>query len=328
MVGLAACSGGERPTLSENIVVNTTPKQDTVTFGRQAGEPAVGRVAREPGDAAAAQAASQAGLPEPAVIHVMGSVRSIADETVQFGANAEPVFSDLATVVSQGCAPTACPAPALGTWADGAIEIINVATVSATADGAEPLESHVADLQQRGLTVIGFGQDASEAIAPVIFTNGEQEIAVHAISLAVDNPGAATADTPGISGVANLDDLRESVIANRNGGRGVIVLVDWGDIDGRAPTEDQIADVQQLVDAGADAVVGHGSDFLQRLDLVNQTAVAYGLGNSSVTTAEPLRADTAIMRLEFATPGRSCLLPATAGPSGPSLDRPEEIFCG
>lgn len=315
---LGACTDAERPTLSSTDSSNNTAEStatDTIVFGRQAGEPALGRVAREPGE------------PLPPVVHVLGSIRSIADETVRFSNDASPVVDDLATIVSQGCTPGECPAGQLGQWAGDQVEIVNVATRAAASEGTGQLGAHVADLRESGLTVIGYGESAESAAAPVIFTTGAQEIAIHAISLDPDNPALATESTAGVSGIAQLDLLRESIIDNRNNGRGVVVLVDWGIQEGRAPTDQQIADVEQIVDAGADAIVGHGSDFLQRFDLVSQSAVAYSLGNASITTADPLRADTAILRLEFDTPGRSCLLPATAGPSGPALDLPEDTTC-
>ena len=318
---ISACASDERPRLvpgEAEVVVNTAPKQaldPDASVGRQAGEPAIGRTAALPGD------------PLPPVFHVLGSVRSVADETDRFSGQALPILDDLATIASLGCTPSECPSGPLATWAEGQIEIINVATREAASEGAGQLGAQVSDLRARGITVVGFGENAIDAATPVIFTNGAEEIAIHAISLDPDNPAAATEDTPGVSGLADFDLLRQSVIANRNDDRGVIVLVDWGNTEGRAPTAEQVADVELIVEAGADAIIGHGSDFLQRFDLVGQAAVSYSLGNASVTTPEPLRADTAILRLEFDTPGRSCLFPATAGPNGPVLDNQENGRC-
>ena len=84
---------------------------------------------------------------------------------------------------------------------------------------------------------------------------------------------------------------------------------------------------RQLIDAGANAIIGHGSDFLQRFDQVSTGVVAYGLGNAVPASAEPLRRDTSVLRLEFDRPGTSCLLPATATESGPSLDDEATLDC-
>jgi len=320
----SACSSGDdEPRLTPSTAVDDAAAQISPprSNARQAGEPAPGRTAGEP-DASVAGA--------PPLVHVLGSIRSIEDPAVSFGVDLNPILGDLATVASVGCAPASCSATGVAAWAEGEIEILNVATSVAASEGSDVLGAYVSEVRLQGVSIVGFGQDVEEAVSPVIFSSGDQAIAIHAISFDVagDSPGAAGEDSPGIAGVSAIDLLRESIISNRNDGRGVVVVIDWGDVQSRAPTPEQLEDIDQIVNAGADAIVGHGSDFLQRFDLVGQTAVAYSLGNASVTTPDPLRADTAVMRLEFDTPGRSCLLPATAGPSGPSLDNPQVSTCG
>lgn len=313
----AANCGGE-----DCVAVDTVAKtaggesvDDSNGLGRLAGDPNVGRSAGEPGQDAAP------------LLHVLGSIRSVADSTATFGDDAEVVRNDLATIASVGCAPSDCPVTALAPWASGQIEVLNIATGEAASEGADELGAYVTEFREAGITTLGYGNTISAAIEPVIVRNGNNRVAIHSITLDPDNTALATDDTPGLAGVTALDSLRQAVIANRNNGLGVVVLVDWGGNALRSPSPEQVIDVEQLVDAGADAIIGHGSDFLLRFDLVGQTAVAYGLGNASITAADPLRADTAILRLEFDTPGRSCLLPATAGPSGPSLDDPTDLTC-
>jgi len=318
LAALACSSDDPEPRLTPStpeILNETSVDAEESSVAKQAGGPSVARNAGEPG------------VSEAPLIHVLGSIRSIADPTVSFGVDASPVVGDLATVASIGCAPTSCPASAVAAWADGEVEILNVATTLAASEGSGPLGAYVSEISLQGVTTIGYGETVNEAVSPVIFSNGGQEIAIHAISLG-ENTSAATESSPGVAGASAIDLLRESIISNRDDGRGVVVLIDWGALEARAPTAEQVADVEQIVNAGADAIIGHGSDFLQRFDLVGQSAVAYSLGNASITTPDPLRADTAIMRLEFDTPGRSCLLPATAGPSGPSLDNAEQTVCG
>ena len=334
-LAVASCSSGQVDSAGQDtatqeieIIENTTtaaPAPDA-TVARQAGEPStLSRTAGEPatGDAPSSAAASN-GTP---LVHVLGSIRSIEDETTDFSEGVPPLLSDLATIASVGCSPTECPATAVATWAEGTLEIVNVATRSAASEGTGPLGTYVGDLQREGVAVIGYGATLEDATRPIVFTNGEEEIAIFAMSLDPGNQAIATADTPGVAGVEAIESVQELIEANRNSGRGVVVLVDWGDTDERSPSADQTESVAQIAEAGADAIIGHGSDFLQRFDLVDQTAVAYNLGNSSISTTEPLRADTAVLRLEFDSPGRSCLLPATAGPSGPALDLPDNVDC-
>ncbi len=323
---LASCSGGDesRSTSADSdVVVDTVAKAaggeasevTTNTVGRQAGDPGVGR---------------SAGDPEPEddpLIHVLGSIRSVADPS-ELPSSALPLITtDTTTIATVGCSPSVCPAEDLAPWADGQIEVLNIATEEAASEGGGQLGAYVEEFRVLGITTLGYGRDIRAAVEPVIVRSNNKRIAVHSISLDPSNPALATDDSPGLAGVTALDALRQGIIANRNNGLGVVVLVDWGTSRLRSPSAEQLEDVDLLVEAGADAIIGHGSDFLLRFDLVGQTAVAYGLGNGSITTSEPLRADTSILRLEFSTPGRSCLLPATAGPNGPTLDDPTVTNC-
>ena len=318
---VAACSSGPEPTTGRLLVPSkpvetTTASGDEDNAARQAGEPAVGRTAGTPESTSIAP-----------VLHILGSVQDIVDAEGVFTPNASVVNSDLATIATLGCAASTCPPTEIGEWASGQLQIMNVATLQAAIEGPESLEAQVDALEAAGVATLGFGGNLATAVEPVLVGTSDAMVAIHAISLAPDTQSLATETTAGVAGPAAIDLLRESVIFHRNDGLGVVVIVDWGNLEGRAPNAQQLDDVDRIINAGADAIVGHGSDFLQRFDLVGQTAVAFSLGNSTTSTTDTLRTDTALLRLEFDTPGRSCLLPATASPNGPTLDNPALTSC-
>jgi len=312
---LAACSDGPEPTTGR-LLVPSEPATSQEATARQAGEPAVARAANEPANASLAP-----------VLHILGSVRDIADPAASFAPNADVIEADLATIATLGCAASTCSPDIVAEWASGQLQIMNVATLAAAIEGPDSLEAQVDALEAAGVATLGFGSDLQTSVEPILIGPAESEVAIHAISLAPDTQSLATNSSAGVAGPEAIDLLRESVIFHRNSGRGVVVIVDWGNLEGRSPTGQQLDDVDRIINAGADAIVGHGSDFLQRFDLVGQTAVAFSLGNASTSASEPLLSDTALLRLEFDSPGRSCLLPATASPSGPSLDDPTLTAC-
>ncbi|MFT7473995.1 MAG: poly-gamma-glutamate capsule biosynthesis protein CapA/YwtB (metallophosphatase superfamily) [Verrucomicrobiales bacterium] len=283
---------------------------------RQVAEPSVGRASGEPS-------------PREPIIHVIGSVRSAPDVVTDWHLGVPLTIDDVGTVANLGCAPsTGCEPNAVAAWAKGQLQLMNVATRAAAIDGPVTLADQVLALENAGVLTIGYGQTIESAVAPVFLRADGFTIALHAISLADDPNAMATATSAGIAGPTALDALREAVIASRDSGYGVVVLVDWDRPDSRAPNDEELADVGPLVDLGVDAIVGHGSNFLQRFDQVGKTVVAYSLGNGITTDDNPLFSDTAVLRLEFNTPGRSCLIPATASGAGPALDDPRVIRCG
>lgn len=321
VLAAAGCTGDDNNTVFEGNG-SATPADSAVTddLARQAGDPT--------GDARVTAAPASPPPIEP-ILHVLGSVRSVDTTSSAWQLRVPMIGDDLATIVSLGCDTTTpeCSRLSLVDWATGRVEVLNVATSDAAGEDPDALRALVTAAEQAGIAVIGYGASEAEAIEATVVETDSVAVAVHAISMSADSELAATSDGSGIAGATSFDSLLESVEANLAQDLAVVVLIDWGDREGRAPNSEQIADVQQLVDLGVDAVVGHGADFLQRFDQVAGTAVAYGLGNTTTTDEDPLRGDSAVLRLEFATPGRACLLPTTAAASGPVLDDPDTITC-
>ncbi len=254
------------------------------------------------------------------VVHVLGSIRSTPETLDPWQASVPVIDNDLASVASLSCDRSdVCAPDAVAAWAAGRLEVVNLATASSVFD-ADGLAAISASLAASGVRTVGFGATAELATAPVIVRNNELAIAIHAVSLGATPEVAATDDTPGIAGPPLLERVLSGIAQSRTDGYGVVVVVDWGNLNARAPSDAEVAAVRQLIDSGADAVIGHGSDLLQRFDQVGSAAVSYGLGNAITTNDDPLRNDAAILRLEFATPGRSCLVPITSTPSGPTQD--------
>lgn len=325
---LAACSGDDSASRGERDLRDPSAPPATR-------DPDVGRLATNPDagqDEVLDDQTNDGPIPQvrvnvDAVVHVLGSVRTTPDAPTGWETDVPLVIDDLATVVSLSCDQgTECDPDSIRDWAADRVEIVNLATAANVLD-RDGLTAMRDALAAAGVSTIGFGDDADEANEPALFEGGGITVAVHAVSLNAQAEVSAGQDVAGISGPDQLDATLSAIEASRDSGYGVVVLVDWSDLDSRAPGDVELAAVDRFVAAGADAIVGHGPDFLQRFDQVGSAAVAFSLGNAATATAEDLRRDSAVLRLEFATPGRSCLLPATASPSGPGLDDVAVVDC-
>lgn len=262
-------------------------------------------------------------LPDNPLLHVLGSIRSLPETSSDWQADVAVVIDDVATVASLGCNPTDadCNPSDLLAWSIGGVDLINLATANAGLAGPD-LEDVVLDIRSAGVQVVGYGEDLTTAIAGVTVETNNLTVAIYSISLTAAEETWATENSSGIAGANAFDALLQEVVDQRAEGIAVVVLVDSGSIDDRAPTEQQVADLQRLVEVDVDAIIGHGSDFIQRYDRVANSTISYSLGNAVTATEDPLRADSAVLRLEFAAQGQgqACLLPATSGPNGPALD--------
>ncbi len=277
-------------------------------------------------------------IPPPMVIHATGSIRSAATidpAAAQDRTEAEvaPVLAtDQATIASLGCAPsTGCATNDLASLAANRVDALNLATRAATVDGIDSLESTASTLAVSGISTFGYGATIAEAATPVIITADGRSAAILGFSASSDVPAEmiATETTPGIlAGPDALEALTEQIELSQANDVAVIVFIDWALLDARAPTEDELATVEELVGIGADVVIGHGSDFLQRFERVDETWVAHSLGNAVTSTEQALRRDTALLRMTFDEPGtEACLLPAQGSADGVSMDNPDEVDC-
>jgi poly-gamma-glutamate synthesis protein (capsule biosynthesis protein) len=131
--------------------------------------------------------------------------------------------------------------------------------------------------------IIGIGGEEDEAFAPFSAEVNGQRIAVIAATQVLDSSlieaWTATATQAGMASAKRVDRLVEEVRAARADHDTVIVFVHWGIEKMTCPTGDQQALAQQLVDAGADIVVGSHAHRLQGGGRLGDAAVHYGLGN-------------------------------------------------
>jgi poly-gamma-glutamate capsule biosynthesis protein CapA/YwtB (metallophosphatase superfamily) len=150
-------------------------------------------------------------------------------------------------------------------------------TLDATAD------ARIADPP---LAVVGIGANADEAFAPAMFDVDGTTVAVLGASAADDDPTAdptghwaATDDDPGVAMALDPQRLLAAVEDAGEQADVVVAYLHWG-VQGEAcPSDEQARLAAQLAEAGATAVVGSHTHRLQGSGLLDDTYVAYGLGN-------------------------------------------------
>ncbi len=86
----------------------------------------------------------------------------------------------------------------------------------------------------------------------------------------------------------------------------VIVVLHWGTQYDDEPSRWQVDAAHALVDAGADAVVGHHPHVLQGIERYGKGVIAYSLGNFVFQNGMPTVRQTGVLRLGFARDG-ACL---------------------
>jgi hypothetical protein len=131
--------------------------------------------------------------------------------------------------------------------------------------------------------VVGIGASAAEAFTPWRLDVKGQRVSVIAATQVLDGnlvaSWSATDTQGGLAAAKEVDRLLAAVQAARLDSDTVVVFVHWGTEGETCPSEAQRVLGQQLVDAGADLVVGSHTHRLQGAGRLGTAFVGYGLGN-------------------------------------------------
>ena len=287
---------------------------------RPDGEPAPSSTAAAP--APSSTAAAPAGPPagEPVTlafggdVHFEGQIRArLLADPASVLAGVAPILqaADVAVVnletaiTARGTKPPgkefAFRAPPSGLTAlkMGGVDVASMANNHGMDYGREGLEDSLAASAATGLPLIGIGRNATEAYRPHIAVAKGQRIAIIGATQVLDDSvrtaWTATDSQPGLASAKEVDRLTAAVQAARGQADTVVVVLHWG-IEGQtcpSPAQSQLA--QQLVDAGADVIVGGHAHRLQGAGRLGSAFVAYGLGNFVFYTSAGPGTETGVL---------------------------------
>ena len=133
------------------------------------------------------------------------------------------------------------------------------------------------NLERVGIEAVGAGADHEEAMQPLV-------IEVNGVRFGIVSQGQieqrafAGEDSPGIA-ILNSENIITAVEAARLVSDVVIFMPHWGPEDVPVPNWIQRNLAKEIVDAGADIVVGNHTHVVQAIQEINGVPVFYGLGN-------------------------------------------------
>lgn len=125
----------------------------------------------------------------------------------------------------------------------------------------------------------GGGKNAAEAYKPAILAANETRIAFLAFSDVLPAGFAATKNSCGVASLRNKKAVVSAIKEAKSKSDVVIVSLHWGKELSVQPSSKQIALAHQLIDAGADAVIGHHPHVVQGIEIYKGKPIAYSLGN-------------------------------------------------
>jgi len=194
------------------------------------------------------------------------------------------------------------------------IVVASLANNHAADFGTDGLFDTIAALEGAGVRTVGAGTNLDQALMPSIVHANGLRVAFLGFACTLPNGCAAGDQRPGVAPIRVLSRfVIDPVVLEQNPGMGpyvetvasaedvdqaasaialanesadvVVVAIHWGVPDGWAPSyQSELASYQRplghrLIDAGADAVIGHHPHVLHGIEIYRGRPVFYSLGN-------------------------------------------------
>jgi poly-gamma-glutamate synthesis protein (capsule biosynthesis protein) len=198
---------------------------------------------------------------------------------------------NLETAVTEGTCPEPqnkqyifdAPASAITALKSASISLATEANDHGFDCGPQGLSQNLTVATQDTYPIIGIGDHAAQAFTPYRVTLNGQRIAIIAATQVIANnlvgTWTASATQPGVASAIDPTALVRVVQQVRKTADTVIVYVHWGTETQSCPNPQQEPLAQQLVNAGADVVVGSDAHVLSGAGYLGSAYVDYGLGN-------------------------------------------------
>jgi len=151
--------------------------------------------------------------------------------------------------------------------------------------GEEGLYDSISNLKSKGIYVTGAGHNVSEASNTVNLTVGDRSITILNYMDANNFVEYASIMPPATNTTAGFSSYNSTLAASQikeacdNGSSCVIAYLHYGNEYSRSPNEDQIKISHELIDNGADIVIGAHAHVTQGVEMYKGKPIYYNLGN-------------------------------------------------
>jgi poly-gamma-glutamate capsule biosynthesis protein CapA/YwtB (metallophosphatase superfamily) len=180
------------------------------------------------------------------------------------------------------------------------IDVLGTANNHSYDYGQAGLLETIQHITATGIQQIGSGNTATEAYAPAIIDVRGTKVAILGIArVGPSDAGRATATRPGTTNGHDVAATLAAIKAAKQQAPIVIVFIHWGIELAACPQIDDKNFAQQMLDAGASAVVGAHPHVLQGVSNPPGKLVAYSVGNFVFYAHRPAARQTGVLTISF-----------------------------
>lgn len=184
--------------------------------------------------------------------------------------------------------------------ADSGFDAVGLANNHTLDFGEDALSDTIDFVKKAGLLPLGAGKNAAEATKIQYITKKGKTIALLNYSRVLPSTSwIAGKNKPGLASAYDPKAVYAKVKEARKNADIVVVFIHWGKERMTTPEAYQSEMGHQLVDAGADMVIGHHSHIMQPVEWYKGKLIAYSLGNFIFTNSRTDRSNqTALLNVE------------------------------
>ncbi|MGI8334940.1 CapA family protein [Actinomadura scrupuli] len=248
--------------------------------------------------------------------HFEGSLRSLlaANPATAMGPIARTLKSadfamvNLETAITTGGVPAPAkefhfraPATAFTALKASGVDVVTMANNHGMDFMKPGLRDSLAAIKKTRFPTVGIGRDADQAYQAYRTTVKGNRLAIVGATQVLDDhliqPWTATDSQGGLASAKVVSRMLQAVRDARQGSDTVIVYLHWGQEMSTCPLPRQQVLAKQLVDAGADIVVGGHAHVLLGGGYLKGKYVHYGLGNFHFSSASGKTAESGVLQL-------------------------------
>ena len=176
--------------------------------------------------------------------------------------------------------------------------------------GQEGLDESIKNLKDAGIHVMGAGDNLAQASEPVVIEKGDRKVTFlnymdadnFAEYASVMPP--ATVNSSGFNAYDTELAQKQVTEARENGSSIIVAYLHYGNEYSRSPNDNQIKISHELIDAGADIVIGAHTHVTQGVEMYNGKPIFYNLGNFIFDQSNPATHRSYFLNLDLV--GENC----------------------
>ncbi len=166
---------------------------------------------------------------------------------------------------------------------------LNLANNHSVDQGRRGLMSTIQNVRKAEMIPFGAGTNMSEAAEPVLIAKEPREVYLVASLRLPLEALPYLPDEPSVSQESFNDMIaRVANLRAKNPEACIIVTLHWGVEHTTTPTSQQRLEAHRIIDAGADAIIGHHTHTMQTIEKYHGKPIYYSIGNFIFDQQQPL----------------------------------------